>query len=449
MRKRLVVLFVCLLLVTIPLCSFASAGERTHILYSYWGSGSEVESTQQVIDAYNAMQEDVYVELLVIPNETYTQELQQRSVMSSRDRGTNMPDCGIMHESGVLGFARNGLLADVSGMYSTADAKPMPCVTYRLDGKPVAYSTSTGTLILYYNRALFDAAGLPYPPTEAENAWTWEEFIAVARQLTLDAEGRHPGDAGFDADSIVQYGCNIDRWTWQMEVWAHANGGRWFSEDGRHSLIMQDAAVASIQRVADLTLVEHVQPPVETVTAYSMEEYFLPGNVAMATGGTWCIGTCLEASGLDYGIAVLPRMDRAVTIATSGPQVVFSRSPEQQKAMDFIRWYTREENSWQLIQTGVWMPLLSTYYTDDASIDAWLRDPAFALHEEYDAARSVLVDYTRECAISAGWYYTPHTDRYHAILTEALAPVWRGETTAREAIDAAEEALEKAIQDEF
>ncbi len=455
MRRKLIALGLCvLLLVTIPFSVLASgrAGAingRTVLRYSYWGTEDEAASTQEAIDAYNAMQDAVHVELLLIPNATYTAELQRRSVLSGLGIAADMPDCGIMHESGVLDFAANGLLADVSDMYRDADAKPMDCVTYRQEGQPVAYSTSTGTLILYYNRTLFEAAGIQAPPTDPEKAWTWEEFIDVARRLTLDAAGRHPGEEGFDADSIVQYGCSVDRWTWQMEVWAHANGGRWFSEDGKHSLIAEEAAIQSIQRVADLTLVEHVQPPADPLTANGMQDFFLQGHVAMATGGTWNIGTCLESSGIDYGIAVLPKMEKAVTIATSGPQVVFSRSPNQLAAMDFIRWYTKEENSWPMIESGIWMPLLSTYYTDDAAIDAWLRDPDFALADEYGAARSVLVDYTRECAVPTGWYYTPHTDRYHALLQEVLAPVWTGEQTAQEALEAAAEALEEAIQQDF
>ncbi len=448
-RRTIAVGLFVLFLVTIPFGGLAAGDVRTRIRYSYWGTEDEARSTQIAIDAYNALQDEVYVELLLIPNEIYTSELQRRSVMSSIDADADMPDCGIMHESGVLDFASNGLLADVSGMYRDTDARPMDCVTYRQDGQPVAYSTSTGTLILYYNRALFDAAGIPYPPADAKNAWTWDEFVSVARRLTLDAAGRHPGENGFDPDGIVQYGCSIDRWTWQMEVWAHSNGGRWFSEDGKHSLIAEPAAVESIQRVADLTLREHVQPPADGISAYGLQDCFLDGNVAMATGGTWNIGTCLESSGIDYGIAVLPRMEKAVTIATSGPQVVFSRSPDRKAAMDFIRWYRQEENCWPMIESGVWMPLLSTYYTADEAIDRWLRDPDFALADEYGMARSVLVDYTRECAVSAGWYYTPHTDRYHAILQEALAPVWTGEATAQEAIETVADRLEAAIQQEF
>ncbi len=445
-RKMTALLALAIMLVTLPVTVLAAP---TKVRYSYWGTADEAASTQASLDAYNQSQEKVQVELLLIPNETYTAELQRRSSLSSLGVSEEMPDCGIMHESGVLGFAANGLLADVSGMYADAPSRPMDCVTYKQDGKPVAYSSSTETLILFYNRDLFDAAGLAYPPTKVEEAWSWDEFISVARQLTLDEAGRHPGEEGFDPAAIVQYGASVDRWTWQLEVWALSNGGRWFAENGKDVLITEDAAINAIQRVADLTLVEHVQPEAGDIGDDTMQKVFLSGNVAMATGGSWNIGTCLESSGINYGIAVLPRMETALTIATSGPQVVFSRSPHRTAAMDFIRWYAQEENSWSLIQSGIWLPLLEKYYTDEAAIDAWLRDPAFVLRDEYDTARSVLVDYTRQSAVAAGWYYTPNTDRFHALLQRALTPVWTGETTAREAVWGIIDELESAIRPAF
>ena len=58
--------------------------------------------------------------------------------------------------------------------------------------------------VVYYNKAMFDAAGLAYPT----DAWTYDDMRQAAIQLTLDAEGRNPTDPDFDPDSIQQWGWN-------------------------------------------------------------------------------------------------------------------------------------------------------------------------------------------------------------------------------------------------
>lgn len=437
--KKLLAVLLCVAF----MLSFAALAEddRVHITYSYWGTPDEATATQAVLDTYNALQDEVYVELMCIPNEQYTAKLQSMAVAGE------LPDCGIMNENGVLAFANAGLLADVSTMYEGKDSQPLDAVTFKNEGvTPVAYSGCNETLILYYNKDMFDAAGLEYPPTKVEDAWSWDEFVEVAKLLTIDANGKHPGEEGFDESNIVQYGCVVDNWTWQLEVWAHSNGGRWFSADGSECLINSPEAIEAIQKVADLTLVEHVQPLYLGLADEGIIRSVASGTVAMATGGAWNMGTCMSSSGIDFGIGVLPYMEEKVTLATSGPQVVFSQSKHLEEAMDFIAWYTQEENSWSLIETGIWMPLLEKYYEEGDAMDSWLKDEDFPI-KDYDMAKDVLVDYTNAAAKSACWYYTPNTSEFIDLLRSVLGPVWTGEATAEQVITENFEALSETIAD--
>jgi len=438
--KKLLALLLCAAMLLSFGAAFAEDG-RVHITYSYWGTPDEAAATQAVLDTYNGLQDEVFVELLCIPNEQYTAKLQSMAVAGE------LPDCGIMNENGVLAFANAGLLADVSAMYEGKDSQPLDAVTFKNQGvTPVAFSGCTEMLMLYYNKDMFDAAGLDYPPAKVEDAWTWEEFIDVAKKLTIDANGKKPGEEGFDKDNIVQYGCVVDNWTWQLEVWAHSNGGRWFSEDGTECLINSPEAIEAIQKVADLTLVENVQPLYLGLADEGIIRSVASGTVAMATGGAWNMGTCMSSSGINFGIGVLPYMQEKVTITTAGPQVVFSQSKHLKEAMDFIAWYTQEENSWNLIETGIWMPLLEKYYEEGEAMDKWLKDEDFPI-KDYEMAKSVLVDYTNAVAKPTCWYYTPNTSEFIDLLRSVLGPVWTGEQTAEQVITENFEALAETIAD--
>jgi len=226
--KKIAVLCVVLLLV----CSFAFATGasqqqqpqqqqgRTVITFSFWGTPEEWAVTQATADRFNNSQNRIEVMARQIAWEAYVPTL---NTMAAANR---LPDCGMMMEARVLEFANNGLLADMSNMYPAGSAKPLDSLAFKgPDGKVIAYSTANEILLLYYNRAMFDRANIPYPPNNVANAWTWDQFVDVAKRLTLDANGRTPNDAGFDRNRIQQYGAMVDNLTWQLEVWALSNGG--------------------------------------------------------------------------------------------------------------------------------------------------------------------------------------------------------------------------------
>jgi len=178
-----------------------------------------------------------------------------------------------------------------------------------------------------------------------------------------------------------------------------------------------------------------------------IQRSIIAGTVAMATGGQWNVGTCLSTArdqeGLNYGVAVLPFMKEKVTINTGGPNVVFSQSKNQAAAMEWIKWYAQEENSWWLIESGIWMPVLEKYYTDETLTRKWTGNPAFPPYTEYKAA---VVDFARICARPTAWYYTNNTIDFNNLLGSLLGEVWIGRRTAQDAITANIAALRRAHQ---
>lgn len=405
------------------------SGDKVHITYAFWGNEEEAANTQKVLDTFNAQNDHIEVEAVVIPWESYMETLNTRAM------GGTLPDCALMNEAGVLQWASQGMLADVSSMYEGSDAKPLSSATYTYDGKEVAYAVANNSLLLYYNKDMFDAAGVAYPPQDAANAWTWDEFVETAKKLTLDANGNNAASASFDPNNIVQYGCMVENLTWQLEVWCRSNGSGFYNDDGTEVTIDDPAAIEAIQAVADLYLVHHVAPLSTGLTDDGVSRSLVAGTVAMTTNGAWNIGTTLSAAkaeGLNYGMGVLPYMKEKVTIATGGPNVVFSQGEHQAEAMEFLKWYSREENNWDgLISTGIWAPVLSSYYDGGELTQKWLNNPNFP---EYEQSKAVLVDYVNEYAVPTSWYYTNNTTDFNELLGSVLGSVWTGEQTAEQAI---------------
>jgi len=447
MKKRvlLTVLLCTLLAVVLPAAGTkeAAAVEKVKITYSFWGTPDEGAAVQKVADRFNASQDRIVVEIMAIPHDTYVTKL--NTLATAR----NLPDCGIMSEAGVLQFAENGLLHDITDMYGVGDAKPLDSLAFRYQGKPVAYSAANEVLLMFYNKDMFDKAGVPYPPTDAKNAWTWDEFVHNAKLLTLDANGNNATSRAFNPNAIVQYGCMVENLTWQLEVWALSNGGGFYTADGSKVIINEAAAVDAIQKVADLHLVHHVAPLSTGLTDDGIQRSLIAGTCAMSTNGAWNVGTSLasaRAEGLNYGVGVLPYMKEKVTICTGGPNVVFSQTKNPKEAMEWVKWYMQEENSWELIETGIWMPILDKWYTDEALTRKWVENPNFPPYDDY---KSAVVDYAREYSRSTSWYYVNNTNDFNTLLGSLLGEVWTGRRTAKAAIEQGYTQLVSAFKGEL
>jgi len=391
-----------------------ASDERITITFSLWGDPAEQETTQKALDVYNNQQDKVYVKALQIGRDEYNEKLQTMATSGE------MPDCGMVAEDTVIGWARDGLLSNVD-IYAGQENLPLDYLAFKYNGNTVAYSAANEVLGLWYNKDMFDKAGIEYPPATLDKAWTWDEFIEVAKKLTLDANGKHPGEDGFDKNNIVQYGAYVNQYTWQLEVWAKSNGGSFFSADGK-SVVFDDAAIEALQKVFDLHLVENVAPLNDGTQDNGFSSSLGAGNVAMCTEGAWATGfRGAGFEGINYGVGVLPYMKQKVNICTGGPTGVFATSKHPEEAAEFLRWYNSEENNINTILAGWWMPTKLNWYTDEKLLKSWIDDCELRAALPAADYKTAIVDVALDTKVTqqTAWYYTPNT---YEVLVKTLQP---------------------------
>jgi multiple sugar transport system substrate-binding protein len=427
-KLKLLSLLTALVLLASTAGLVALAQDRVTISYSMWGDNEEVKIMQETIDKFEKEQDKIHVEIVQIDRADYVGTLNTRAV------GNNLPDTGIMAEDAVLMWAEQGMLADVSNMYGADEAKPLDSLAFTFEGKPVGYSVANEVLLLYYDRTAFADAGVTPPPASAETAWDWDTFVDVAKEMTLDVNGNNAKSPNFDANNIKRYGVMLCPDFWQLEVWSVSNGGAWYDENGKVT-IGEPAAMEALQRIADLYLVHHVSPQYGTNTATNLDQDFVNKSTAMYVNGQWSIGVWLgparASDGLDFGVGVLPYMKEKTTINTGGVNVAFATSKHPAEAMEWLKWYAKEENAWGLIESGIWMPVLSSYYTDEALTRKWVENPNFPPYDEYKTA---VVDYALNNARPTSWYWVNNTNLFNDALSSILAPAWSGNETVADAI---------------
>jgi multiple sugar transport system substrate-binding protein len=356
----------------------------------------------------------------------------------------SLPDAAMMPEDQVLRWAASGRLMDLSDLFTGESEQVIEQVKFKYNNKIVAYSLAEETIILYYNRSIFDQARIPYPPAKAEEAWTWAQFVEVAKKLTKDQAGKTPNDSGFDPKKIATYGVAFNYSPYFWPVLGTSNGGGWFSEDGKNLLINSPETVEVAQAIADLYLKDRCSAdPFLGVGDAAMA--MLSGQVAMAIEGQYSIGLqYLNAmkEGLDYGVGVIPKFKKPVTTNTGAPAVVFNSSKHKTEAREIIKQLYDPEKNLLFITTGIWQPTRKSWYTDEEKIKSWADHPNRPPLEEY---RHAVINYTLNNAIQAPYFYFPKCVEFSEILNTKMEPVWRGTKNAKAALDEAYQDIRKLM----
>lgn len=366
-----------------------SRSSSDELLLTFWGSTFEKDAVNETIQAFEDEKPEVSVDSQHVPNNQY------ETKMNTMFAASTPPDVAYMSVNQAFTLAGEG---KISNIYDFSDEFPEleefmePVYFYWADGKACS-SWALETILLWYNRAAFADAGVPEPPATADEAWTWDEFLEAAQLLTIDGNGKNATQSGFDPENIQQYGLFIPSIT-SFHAWYPlllSNGGGLTDDKGMAYQLDTPEAIEVFQNLQDLIYKYHVLPtPAQLgstppTTASQLEG----GRAAMAIDGQWQLLDLAQGS-IEYGVGVLPSYQEPVTLAVCSPMVVPSASKRKAEAFELLVYLSRPENV-TLYETGLWMPGLREYYTDEKAIQKWLSDDVHP--KEY---RTAVIDYMRD-----------------------------------------------------
>lgn len=171
--------------------------ENIKLRMTVWGSPEEVAPYKKAIQNFEAKHPSVKVELQHIAADYDTK-------LTTMVAGNDVPDIAMM-ESGTIAFpmAEQGKFYNLQEFLDTdADISPdtlVPNITYSLEpGNVIGIGPGPESFGLFYNEDIFKEAGVEPPPSNVADAWTWDEFVEVAKKLTVDMNGKTAADPDFD-----------------------------------------------------------------------------------------------------------------------------------------------------------------------------------------------------------------------------------------------------------
>jgi ABC-type glycerol-3-phosphate transport system substrate-binding protein len=224
---------------------------------------------------------------------------------------------------------------------------------YPDDGAIVASATVLGEplLMVLYNPAQLEAAGIE--PATIEHPWTWTQFYDNARLLTLDGNGKHLGEAGFDAANVVQWGFlpRLDPekvWEWGLAFSQQRMGKPVIREEnGKWGWYLDEGGQAVYEKLL-MPVQEGITPDLAIgISGDSLHQAFVDGTAAMIIRESFGI-PIIHDNYPDFKFAAMPTPretgDKIYYKAGGEGMVITKNCDHPQEAAEFVFWIMKAEN---------------------------------------------------------------------------------------------------------
>jgi ABC-type sugar transport system permease subunit/ABC-type glycerol-3-phosphate transport system substrate-binding protein len=335
------------------------------------------------------------------------------------------PDLFYLGAERVASFATMGLVAPLDEFVATDAASSDPralrleeffpnCVeAFRYDGASVGKGPLYGipkdftTLGFYYNKKLFDQAGVPYPKPD----WTWHDFIATARGLRK-------------LDGVV--GAEFVTWPMIIRAYLRSEGVEARGVDFDDVRLNDDRVFAALER---LRAWRHDETNALTGGKSKLASggpLFTTGTVGMVGPfGRWQVPQYRKIESFDWDFAPMPRGAARENIVITVSWSIASRSRHKTEAWKLASWLTSAESQREQSRLGLAIPTNRAVAESDAFLDP-------ATKPENDAAFLVPLRDPRYVAKVIDW---PADATYEQLLGSRLdASLLTGARTLKDAI---------------
>lgn len=250
------------------------------------------------------------------------------------------------HMSIVQDYAARGALLDLKPLMDQDGVKPEDYIPALFDafssqGKTFGIPKDSAAWGMYYNKTMFDEAGVDYP----QDDWTLEDFQALALELTRDQNGNPASSPNFDPANIKQWGVAwmhdpTPTQTEYMRGFVKAFGGDWYSDDYKQTLITEPEALAHFEMFQRMRCVEQSMPTPSQ--AIGQGDPFRAGLTAMQVN--FHVGTFFakqENVKFDYDVTFLPAGPggQYSVVGCSG-WAIPTNAPHQQEGWELIKYLT-------------------------------------------------------------------------------------------------------------
>lgn len=321
----------------------AAGGDTVELTFWHGYTEADGDVLDQIVADFNDSQDAVQIEVEVNPWAVIDDTL-----LPSLSAGDG-PDIVAMPAERLPVYAAQGAFAALDDFYADAannvsSLNPGAVDMVTVDGAVYGVPAGFVPLALYYNKALFDAAGITEPPA------TWEDWVTTATSLTVDENGDGTPE---------QYGVVIpDHATVANGLWPtlfYGNGGD-IVADGE-AVVDSPENAETLEFWKDAIVGDAISPT--GVDGIGADELFSSGKAAMTVGGPWMTFIAAD-NDIDLGIAAIPAGPEAQAASAIGISMAITAQDDpavQAAAEQFFAYFFNDDNSVAWSLGSGWPPL--------------------------------------------------------------------------------------------
>ena len=394
--------------------SSSKASGKTEISYAIWDSGQE-PGIRQIADKFEEKNPDIKINIQVVDWDNYW------TMLEAGATGGSLPDTFWMHSNEIYRYGSNEMLLPLDGYLAKSKEAKLENFPdglneiYNIKGKQFAVPKDFDTIGLWYNKKMFDEAGIPYP----DDTWDWNKLKEVAKKLTKSDGSQY----GFGAGLSNQEG---------YYNFIYQNGGTVITDDMK-SGYDDPKTIEALDYY--FSFVKEKLSPALTVDK-ERAEAFQNGQVAMSVFGSWNLS---GFSANDYirenaDVAVLPKGPDGTraTIFNGLGNAIAANTKNPDAAWKWVEYLSSKEAQEMQASLGV---AISAY---KGTADTWVNsNKDFAIKNYVD-----MLDYAQIRP------YSQTTLKWEDKAYELLKPAYLGEEATKDAAQKTADMMNKELASE-
>lgn len=343
--KKIIILLISCLVFGVGISWFLTqkmhnCSSKVTIQFASWGSDSELKILKPILAEFENKNPNIKIEFLHIP-QNYFQKIHLLFA-------SNMPPDVIFINNQYLPiYANAGVLEELNNYndISTNDfyTKSLDALTYQ--NKLYALPRDISTLVIFYNKNIFDKYKVKYPN---EN-WTYDEFLETSKKLT------HLPDV---------FGISFEEEPYFYLPYLMSFGEKNIPK------YKNKTTQKGLQRYADLRNKYHVAPRKPESASATMAQLFLQGKLAMHLSGRWLVPKYRQDAKFEWDITTFPKGDNGsiVPLDASG-WAIAKNSKHKKEALILIKYLSSKNSIEKFTQSGLIVPARIDVATSESFLD--------------------------------------------------------------------------------